>query len=273
LLHPHCTPGPSPYIYKRKVQGSRTRRWPRGRTGWWTVSLSLSPSRTLVTHYCKRIRPGRRTTRRPRFPLAVFPPCVPSHADPSGLRHAATIYSSVQGPPGVETPIVGALGRGLLRVDEQLPVKLQMGILHQPLQPGTVLHFGSLEFMSLDGSYDMILLPPPRDDDNGGRQPARRWRNRRRLPHVAEEQNPGLSRHLPRRRRRRWGRHGQAGGSTSSAVERVDGAGAPMGDTSGVDLTSETKTSVVSPRHANPSRQTTPARSRRTCWALASYLR
>jgi hypothetical protein len=26
--------------------------------------------------------------------------------------------------------------------------------------------------MSLDGSYDMILLPPPRDNDNGGRQPA-----------------------------------------------------------------------------------------------------
>jgi hypothetical protein len=29
---------------------------------------------------------------------------APSHADPSGLGHAATIYSSVQGPPGVETP-------------------------------------------------------------------------------------------------------------------------------------------------------------------------
>jgi hypothetical protein len=28
--------------------------------------------------------------------------------------------------------------------------------------------------MSLDGSYDMILLPPPRDIDNGGRQPAHR---------------------------------------------------------------------------------------------------
>jgi hypothetical protein len=27
--------------------------------------------------------------------------------------------------------------------------------------------------MSLDGSYDMILLPPPCDSDNGGRQPAR----------------------------------------------------------------------------------------------------
>jgi hypothetical protein len=106
--------------------------------------------------------------------------------------------------------------------------------------------------MSLDGSYDMILLPPPRDNDNGGRQPVRQRRNRRRLPHMAEEQHPGLSRHLPRRRRRRRGSHGQAGGGTSSAVERVDGASAPAGDTSGVDLASETKTSVVSPQHANP---------------------
>jgi hypothetical protein len=70
---PHCTPGPSPYIYKRKVQGSRTRRWPRGRTGWRTVSLS--PSRTLVTPYCKRIRPGRRTTRGLSFPLLFSPLC------------------------------------------------------------------------------------------------------------------------------------------------------------------------------------------------------
>jgi hypothetical protein len=106
--------------------------------------------------------------------------------------------------------------------------------------------------MSLDGSYDMALLPPPRDNDNGGRQPARRWRNRRRLPRVAEEQHPGLSRHLPRRWRRRRGNHGQAGGGTSSAVERVDDVGAPAGDTSGVDLASETKTCVVSPQHANP---------------------
>jgi hypothetical protein len=35
---------------------------------------------------------------------SLFPPCVPSRADPSGLGHAATIYSSIQGPPGVETP-------------------------------------------------------------------------------------------------------------------------------------------------------------------------
>jgi hypothetical protein len=61
-----------------------------------------------------------------------------------------------------------------------------------------------------------------------------------------------LSRHLPHRRRRRRGNHGQAGGGTSSAVERDDDAGAPAGDTSGFDLASETKTSVVSPQHANP---------------------
>jgi hypothetical protein len=187
-------------------------------------------------------------------PSGFSPLHAPSRTDPSGLGHAATIYSSVQGPPGVETPTVGAPGRGLLRVDEQLPVKLQMGSLQQPFQPGTVLRFRSLEFMSLDGSYDMILLPPPRDNDNGVRQPARRWRNRRRLPHVAEEQHSGLSCRLPRRRRRRRSNQGQAGSGTSSAVERVDGAGAPTGDTSGIDLASETKTSVVSPQHANSKR-------------------
>jgi hypothetical protein len=129
-----------------------------------------------------------------------------------------------------------------------------MGSLQQPLQLGTLLHFGSLEFMSLDGSYDMVLLIPPHDDDNDGRQPARRRRNRRRLPPMAEEQHPGLSHHLPCRRRRRRGNHGQAGGDTSLAVERVNDVGAPAGDTSGIDLASETKTSVVSPQHANPKR-------------------
>jgi hypothetical protein len=121
-----------------------------------------------------------------------------------------------------------------------------------------MLRFGSLEFMSLDGSYDMILLPPPRDSDSGGRQSARRRRNRRRLPHVAEERHSSLSRPLPRRRRRRRGNLGQAGGGTSSTVERVDGAGAPPGGTSGIDLASEMKTSAVSPQHAN-SKQTDDA--------------
>jgi hypothetical protein len=69
---------------------------------------------------------------------------------------------------------------------------------------------------------------------------------------MAEEQHPGLSRHLPRHRTRRRGNRGQAGGGTSSAVERVDDAGTPAGDMSSVDLAPEMTASVVSPQHANP---------------------
>jgi hypothetical protein len=100
---------------------------------------------------------------------------VPTHLGRGTQRQ---IYSSVQGPPRSETPTVGTPGRGLLRVNEQLPVEFQMGSLQEPLQPGTVLRFGSLEFMSLDGSYDMVLLPPQRDSNNDGRQLARRRRTR-----------------------------------------------------------------------------------------------
>jgi hypothetical protein len=47
------------------------------------LSLSLSPSRTLVTPYCKRMRPGRRTTRGCGFP-SLFPPlCL--HLAPTHL--------------------------------------------------------------------------------------------------------------------------------------------------------------------------------------------
>jgi hypothetical protein len=62
-------------------------------------------------------------------------------------------------------------------------------------------------------------------------------------------------RHPPRCRRRR-GNRGQAGGSTSSTVglERVDYAGTPAGDMSGVVLAPETMTDVVSPQRANPKR-------------------
>jgi hypothetical protein len=97
----------------------------------------------------------------------------------------------------------------------------------------------------------MVLLPPTCDSNNGGRQPARRRRNRRRLPRVVEEKHSSSPRPLPRRRRRRRGNQGQAGGGTSSAIEQVDGVGAPTGGASGVDLMFETKTSVVSPQHAN----------------------
>jgi hypothetical protein len=70
---PRCTPGPSPYIYKRKVQSPHTRRWPRGRTGRRTrLSLSLS-----LANACNPLLqahpPWARDNTRPWFPLTVFP--------------------------------------------------------------------------------------------------------------------------------------------------------------------------------------------------------
>jgi hypothetical protein len=65
-----------------------------------------------------------------------------------------------------------------------------------------------------------------------------------------------LPRHPPRRRRRRRRNRGQARSSTSSAVgpERVDGAGTPAGDMSGVFLAPETTTGVTFQQRANPKR-------------------
>jgi hypothetical protein len=130
-----------------------------------------------------------------------------------------------------------------------------MDNLQQPLQPGTVLRLGSLEFMSPDGGYNMVLLPS-QHDNNDGRRLARRRRTRRRHPPVAEEEHPSQPHHPPRRRRWRRGNRGQAGGSTSSAVgpERVDDADTPAGDMSGVILAPETTTGVASQQKASPRR-------------------
>jgi hypothetical protein len=70
---PYCTPGPSPCIDKRKVQGSRTKRWPRGRTGRRTrLALSLS-----LANACNPLLqahpPWAQDSTRPQFPLTVFP--------------------------------------------------------------------------------------------------------------------------------------------------------------------------------------------------------
>jgi hypothetical protein len=57
----------------------------------------------------------------------LVPPCVLSRADPSGLGHATTIYSSVQGPPEVETPTLrdhqqrGDIEIAYVSTKEQLP--------------------------------------------------------------------------------------------------------------------------------------------------------
>jgi hypothetical protein len=109
--------------------------------------------------------------------------------------------------------------------------------------------------MSPNDSYDMVLLIPQHDNNDGRRLAQRRQTRRRHLP-VAEEEHPGLPRHPPRRRGRRRSNDGQARGSTSSAVgpERVDDAGTPVGDMSGVILAPGTTTGVASQQRANPRR-------------------
>jgi hypothetical protein len=93
--------------------------------------------------------------------ISLIPPIVFHLASTHlGRDTQHQIHWSVEGPRGSKTPTVGALGRDRLRVDKYLPIEFQMDNLRQPLQPGTVLRFESLEFMSRDGSYDMVLLPP-----------------------------------------------------------------------------------------------------------------
>jgi hypothetical protein len=73
---------------------------------------------------------------------------------------------------------------------------------------------------------------------------------------MAEEEHPSQPCHPPRRRRRRRGNHGQAGGSTSTAIgpERVDDADTPAGDMSGVILAPETTTGIATQQNASPKR-------------------
>jgi hypothetical protein len=184
------------------------------------------------------------------------------------------IHWSVDGPRGSETPTVGAPGRGLLRVNKYFPVEFHMGSFQQPLQPGTVLRFGSLEFMSRDGSYDMVLLPS-QHDNNDGRRLARRRRTRRRLPPWQKRNTRVCPATLL-----------AGGGGDGATVARQEAAprrlsdqsesttSAPLRGTCRV-LSSHLRQRWVSlPSNVpTPSGLMTPAPSRRTCWTLASYLR
>jgi hypothetical protein len=217
------------------------------------LSLSLSPTRTLVTPYCKRIRPGRKTTRRPQVPLCCFPPFVfclaPAHL---GWDTQRQFTRRSRDPPGSKRRQLARQVGACCMLTNSFPSSSRWVVSSNLSSPGRCFVSGvssSCPSTAATTWYSflrrtttiMAAVSPPA---GGGIDDV--------FPPVAEEQHPGLSRHLPRHRRRRRGNHGQAGGGTSLAVERVDDAGAPAGDTSGVDLASETKTSVVSPQHTNP---------------------
>jgi hypothetical protein len=166
------------------------------------------------------------------------------------LQHAAlnSLVGLVEALPGPKHRHLARQVGARCVLTNTFLLKFQMGSFQQPLQPGTVLRFGSLEFMSLDGGYDMVLLPSQHDNDDSHRLARRRRTRRRRHLHVAEEEHLGQPRRPPRRRRWRRGNHGQAGGDTSSAVEpeRVDDTSTHAGDMSGVVLAPKTMAGVAS---------------------------
>jgi hypothetical protein len=109
----HCTPRPSPYAYKRKAQGSRTRRLAAREDGTAHAGLSPPPTRTLVTPYCKRTRPGRRTNTKaagfPFTPVSLFPPFVlrlaPTHLG-WDMRRQFTRRSRIPGSKRRQIPSI-----------------------------------------------------------------------------------------------------------------------------------------------------------------------
>jgi hypothetical protein len=86
---PHCTPGPSPCIYKREVQGLHARGGRVARENELTNRLTLSLSRTLVTPTTSA-SPWRRITRAAFSPLVFH--LAPTHL---GWDTQRQIYSSV----------------------------------------------------------------------------------------------------------------------------------------------------------------------------------
>jgi hypothetical protein len=204
----------------------------------------------------------------------IFPLVFHLESTHLGRDTQRQIHWSVDGPRESETPTVGAPGRGLLRVNEYFPVEFQMGSFQQPLQPGTVLRFGSLEFMSRDGSYDMVLLPS-QHNNNDGRRLARWRRTRRQLP-LWQKRNTWV---CPATLLAEGGGDGATVARQEAAHRRLldqseSTTPAPLRGTCRV-LSSHLRQRRVSlPLNVpTPSGQMTPAPSRRTCWALASYLR
>jgi hypothetical protein len=127
--------------------------------------------------------------------------------------------------------------------------------------------------MSLDDSYDMVLLPPPRENDNGSRQPPAgggiddvfpAWRKSsiRVCPVTFPADGGG----------------GRATMAKQEAAPRrlsIESAmPAPQRGTRRASTSRLRRRRASFPRNTpTPSERMTPARSRRTCWALASYLR
>jgi hypothetical protein len=185
------------------------------------------------------------------------------------------VYSSVQGPPGSETPTVGAPGRGLLRVNEQLPVEFQMGSLQQPLHLGCCSASGVSS--SCPSTAATTWYSSPRSatatttavSSPGGGE----------LDDVFPPWRKSSIRVCPATLLAAGGGDGATVARQEVAPHRLSvrsesTAPAPQRGTCRALSSYVRRRRVSFPRNVStPSGQMTPAHSRRTCWALASYLR
>jgi hypothetical protein len=235
-------------------------------------SLSLSLSLSLANAcnpYCKRIPPWRRITR-----AVIFPPLCSISRQPiwAGARSDNFTRRSRDPLGSKRRQLVCQVGACCV-LTNNFPLSSRWVVSSNLFSPGRCSVLGVSS--SCPSTAATTWYSSPRSaiatttvvsSPGGGELDDV-------FPPWRKSSIPGLSRRLPRCRRRRRGNHGQAGGGTSSAVERVNGAGTPAGDMSGVALAPETTTSVISPQHANPKRMDDASTLAGTCWALASYLR
>jgi hypothetical protein len=109
---------------------SRALMWGVAREDRLTNRLALSPPRALVAPTTSE-SPWRRITRAVFFPLMFH--LAPTHL---GWDTQRQFYSSVQGPPGIETPTVGAPGRGCCMLTNNFPLSSRWVASSNLFSPG-----------------------------------------------------------------------------------------------------------------------------------------
>jgi hypothetical protein len=234
--------------------------------------LSLSPSRTLVTPYCKRIRPGRRTTRA-AVPLIVFPlvfRLTPTHLgwdtqrqftrrsrDPPGSKRRQ--LARQVGAGCVLTNSFPSSSRWVVSINLSIPERCSVsGVLSsRPLTAATTWY----SFFCRVTTTMAVVSPPV----GGG----------------IDDVFPAWQKNSIRVCPVTFPADGGGGGATmakqEAAPRRLSSESttpAPQRGTRRASTSRLRRRRASCPRNTpTPSGRMTPARSRRTCWALASYLR
>jgi hypothetical protein len=235
---------------------------------------SLSPTRTLVTPYCKRIRPGHRTTRRSWFPLAGFPPFVFRLAPTNlGWDTQRQFTRRSRDPPGSKRRHLARQVGACCVLTNSFPSSSRWVVSSNHSNPGRCSVSGV--FCSCPSTVattcysflrrattTMAAVSPPAGGGIDDVFPTWRKSNIQVCPVTFPVDGGGRGAGMAKQE------------ATPRRLSSESMAPAPQWGTRRA-LTSRLRRRRASfPRNTPTlSRRTTPARSRRTCWALASYLR